>query len=177
VNVATTEGEWTLDHLVSRLIEFQPAIVTAHADERGPGRHLADHVGTAAVNGMVDMIALAEEFTVARLAAIRSLTPQETRSWTSRQKVWKKKAQILLADFGDWNALMGFVEARNAAAHGLGRLTDMQLHRKPQVFADLDAAQLRRNGDRVLVSSTDTIRCGRVCLAFVGWLDVTAPRT
>lgn len=71
---------------------------------------------------------------------------------------------------------MGFVEARNALQHGLGRLTEMQLDptsrrgrepRRTQVLRDLAACGLVLNGDRVTVLVRDVERCLVACRELV----------
>jgi hypothetical protein len=176
VNVVTAEAEWAHERLVARLAEFRQL---SRADAAAPlarGRHAANRLRTHDANALVDLVGIAESFCVDRVVRVHAIALNELLTWANRQKAWARKAGVDLAAFPNWDALMGFVEARNALQHGLGRLTDRQLGRhKQQIFDWLDAAAVQRNGDVLLVSAHDVRRCAQVCRDFIGWLDFTAP--
>jgi hypothetical protein len=174
MNLATTEAEWAAERLVARLAEYRSL---ANSRTLHPmGRHTARLLSTHDTNALVDLAAIVESFVVARLTGVSNPASNETRSWDARQKAWKKYTGVDLTSFPRWLAFMGFIEARNALQHGLGRLTDRQLGKhKQEVLSQLDAAAVQRNGDLLLISADDILRCGRICQEFIGWLDSAAP--
>jgi hypothetical protein len=176
VNVVTVEAEWALERLIARLAEFR---ALARADGVAPlhqGRHTASRLRTHDVNALVDIVAIAESFSVSRLVRVREIPANDLMTWAKREKAWRKETEVDLAAFSHWTAFMGFVETRNAIQHGLGKLTERQLgEHKQQVLGWLDAAGVHRNGDFLLVSADDAARCAQTCRDFIGWLDLTAP--
>lgn len=172
----TEEAEWAFSRLVSRHAEYRRIELTGFASALTRGRHSTGRFRTRDANAIVDFVAIAESFSIGRLVHIRSIAAGDLLSWAKRKKAWAKHANVDLARFHDWGSLMGFVEARNAIQHGLGRLTDHQLgNYKQEVFGWLDAANLCRNGDVLLLSEHDVARCSEVCSSFIDWLDSTAP--
>jgi hypothetical protein len=175
MNVVSAEAEWALERLVARLAEF---LQLARAEATAPirGRHVASHLSTHEVNALVDLVAIAESFSIDRLVRVRYVAQNGLQTWVARKNAWTLKASVDLTACPCWKALMGFVEARNAWQHGLGRLTDRQLGKhKQEVLGWLDAAAVRLNGDVLLVSGDDVVRCAGVCRDFIGWLDLAAP--
>ena len=170
----TTEGEWALGRLVDRYSEFR----TAKARRQGDGEQSPTlRPDTANVNALVDFVAIAESFSVSRLLAIApNISDGALSSWDKRNREWRRVGSTELSRFTEWDALLGFVDARNAIQHGLGRLTAMQLGRfKDQVIAQLQRAQIRRDGDQLLVRAVDVDQCFKVCRDFIAWLDSQAP--
>ena len=103
--------------------------------------------------------------------------PRATRTWDNRIKAWKAVHNIdIRGGFLGYPALMGWVECRNALAHGLGRLTDQQRRRLTEVRKHLDAAGVRIAVDRVLVSPLDIERAALVVRNWIEWLDYQAQR-
>ena len=174
---STEEAEWAFSRLVSRHAEYRQIERTGVASPLARGRHSAGRFRARDANAIVDFVAIAESFSIGRLVHIRSIAAGDLLRWAQRKKAWSKHVNVDLASFHDWGSLMGFVEARNAIQHGLGRLTDHQLGKyKQEVLGSLDAANLSRNGDVLLFSEQDVARCFEVCGGFIEWLDSTAPK-
>lgn len=132
-----------------------------------PGRHLPARELDSDANALVDLVAVTESYFTDRLAEAAPARNQP-KSWHDRAKAWRDKAGYNIAADPRWPVLMGFVQARNALQHGLGRLTDFQLDptllksgevRRTQVLRDLAACGLVLNGDRVIVLARDVERC------------------
>lgn len=145
----------------------------AAADDRirTDGRHLPARWLDRHANALVDLVAITESYFAERLARAVPGSSQPS-TWRARSDAWRDKAGVDVAADPRWPALMGFVEARNALQHGLGRLTASQLDpaprkkgepRRTQVLRDLDASGLHLNGDRVTVLARDVERCAAVC--------------
>ncbi len=170
MTVATSQAEWAHRRLSSRAAEYH-GTAGSHAVL---GRHLPDGLATRDANALVDMVAVAESFCVARLASV-GLTA-DVNTWKKREKAWLNLAIDLANGYSGWPALMGFVEARNAIQHGGGKLTDQQLSRyKVRTLGVFAAAGIRLNGDALILSTNDVVRCDGVCSGFIRWLDAAAP--
>ena len=137
------------------------------------GRHLPAGGLGPSVNALVDLVAIAEIYFADRLAdAAPGLAVQPT-TWKNRADAWRDAAGYDLRAHPRWPAFMGFVEARNALQHGLGRLTDMQLNpakpknggpsRRDQVLVQIKASGLHLNGNRLTVLTSDVARCAGLC--------------
>lgn len=131
------------------------------------GRHLPARELDGDANALVDLVAVAESYFTDRLAQAAPAA-QQPMSWHARGKAWRDAAGYDVAGNPLWPVLMGFVEARNALQHGLGRLTDRQLNpatpkngevHRTQVLRDLAACGLAVDGDRVIVLARDVQRC------------------
>jgi hypothetical protein len=128
---------------------------------------------------LVDFVAVVENFTSQRLLKLRAnLAESDVFSWEKRRTSWARHASV---DFTHivphWQMMQGFIEARNALQHGLGRLTDFQLkpQRRAQVLADLKFAKVPLIGDLVLVNAETVSTCRKHCADFVVALDNVAP--
>ena len=180
----TTWGEVALAQLTSRFADYTVLVDRFGADlDRGRvGRHIAGRrTANRDENALVDLVAVAENFTSARWMALNpSAASSEVLTWEKRRKAWKKHHSIDFADpaaFPEWAALLGFVEARNALHHGLGFLTERQLTKyRDETMNHLNDAAVRLLGHRVCVDRTTVESCLRVCEGFVVRLDTTAPQ-
>jgi hypothetical protein len=170
VTVPTEQAEWALRRLTSRTADYLD--LSRHAPTSG--RHAAQRLVTRDANALVDLVAVAESFCVARLASVGIAA--DVNTWDKRAKAWLKRSVDLAQAYPGWGPLLGFVEVRNAIQHGLGRLTDRQLgKRKAQTLTYIAAATVRLNGDAIIVGPDDVARCDRNCASFVRWLDAAAP--
>jgi hypothetical protein len=144
----------------------------ARAPEQS-GRFVRERMGTREANAIVDLVAVAESFCVARLASVG--VGSSANTWIKRAKAWKA-CSVDVDGYIGWSALMGFVEARNAVQHGLGRLTDRQLEDKykKQTLGWLKAAEVRLNGDMIILAEADVTRCAQTSADFIRWLDLAA---
>ena len=178
---ATTRlGEAAALQISLRLLDHD--WLTGHIDEMTelPGRHVwHEHDQVRHNNTVVDLVAVAENFTSRRLLELRpSLTDNDVFSWEKRRKAWAKHAQVDLTKITQrWESLLGFVQARNALQHGLGYLTDFQLspHLRVDVLSQIEAARITLFGNRVYIDSGTVSRCAEVCVDFVLTLDKAAP--
>ena len=141
------------------------------------GRRLRQPAQTRNGNALVDLIAVTESFVTARFLDIKPAASAEVVStWEKRKKAWNNSVQVNLSTFDRWSALMGFVEARNALQHGLGRLTQRQLDKhREQILAQIKAASIHLNGDLLVILADDVDRCGKISADFIAWLDAAAP--
>lgn len=151
-----------------------------HADQLDrpagePGRHLPARELDSHVNALVDLVAVTESFFADRLAEVVP-GPRQPSAWHDRVKALRGATGFDVAAHPRWPELMGFVEARNALQHGLGRLTNKQLDptsdngrepRRVQVLRNLAASRLSLNGDRVSVLPSDVERCAAACRELV----------
>lgn len=170
MSVPTAQAEWALRRLTSRMADY---LESSHMPTP-LGRHSPDRLATRDANTLVDLVAVAESFCVARLATVGITADVST--WDKRAKAWLNRSIDLVGACPGWLALMGFVEARNAIQHGLGRLTDRQLGKHTaQSLAFISAAAIRLNGDAIVIGTDDIARCARVCAAFIRCLDAAAP--
>jgi hypothetical protein len=91
-------------------------------------------------------------------------------SWVGRRtfiKTWLKED---LSGAGWWKRWMGFVEARNAWAHGQGNLTTRQ-QGSQETLAQIKAAGLNVSGSQVSGNADDVRRCARSAVEVVDWID------
>lgn len=162
-----------LDRLAARYAEH---LRLAGPSSVGGGRHVPRPEQTRQANAVVDMIAVAEAFSIDRLlAGWPSTPPGSIGTWKKREKAWRDVGVHLTA-FTSWFALMGYVEVRNALQHGLGRLTDLQLGWRDQTLSRIGASGVDLNGDRVTVTDGDVHGCYRTCRGFVLHADEAAFR-
>lgn len=96
---------------------------------------------------------------------------------------WAGKRKFISTWFGEhlggttwWRRWMGFVDARNAWAHGLGRLTMRQL-KNQDAMANLKAAGLSVSASRVVGTADDVRWCAKSAVAVIDWVDQRVVRT
>ncbi|WP_091379104.1 hypothetical protein [Geodermatophilus sp. DSM 45219] len=124
----------------------------------------------------MDFVAVTESFDTGRLLPfIPPSAPTDVGTWQKRTKAWKRHAGTDPTTFDRWQALMGFVDVRNALQHGLGRLTDQQLRHREQLLGQVQAAGVNLNGDRLTVTQVDAERCYRTCTDYIRFLDALCP--
>lgn len=155
------------------------AIVARPSSSMGTvGRHLRyDLVSWRAGNALVDMVSVAEVFTTSLLLSLNeAIGADELSTWPKRKSGWVKHAGVKLEELDGWARLQGFIQARNAIQHGLGRLTDQQLKdgRRPDTLAQLEAASIPLMGDRVLIDEDVVSHCHRIAERFIMSLDEAA---
>lgn len=176
----TSLGEDALHRLISRYEDFKLLDERDIAYSR-PGRHgSAQGLEVRYANAIVDIVATCENFATVRiLQACPTLAEHDVFNWTKRRKAWLDELGVDFGKMGtDWEQVEGFIEARNALQHGLGRLTDSQLaKRRDTVLGAIRAAGVELNGDRVVLGSSDVARCADACTNFTLQLDHSAPAT
>jgi hypothetical protein len=96
---------------------------------------------------------------------------------------WAGKRSFISTWFGEdlsgaawWKQWMGFVDARNAWAHGLGRLTSRQVENQ-ETISNLKAAGLSVVGAKVVGDADDVRRCARSAVEVIDWVDQRATRS
>jgi hypothetical protein len=96
---------------------------------------------------------------------------------------WAGKRSFILSWFGKdlsgagwWKQWLGFVDARNAWAHGLGRLTSRQL-KNQETMSNLRAAGLSVLASKVVGSADDVRRCAKSAVGLVDWIDQRVTRS
>jgi hypothetical protein len=72
----------------------------------------------------------------------------------------------------DWKAIERLAEARNAVAHGLGRLTRRQLRNEQSVKAKLRAAGIKLDANRIVLSDEALLAAASACRLFIERIDL-----
>lgn len=151
---------------------------TSGAWATGKNFHLHDAV--------LRLVAIAEDFSIGRLVEVveATLPPDPIVSelwetvldrsgdgWDQRDKLWKRYQHVDVAAFPQRQALVGFIDARNAIAHGLGGLTRRQLRKRDRTIGRLEKANIQLVGDLIVIDASHVEACASVVKAFIDWLD------
>lgn len=99
---------------------------------------------------------------IAEEAVIRA-----TSGWQDQRKAYKDWLGVT----EDWNAVDRLAEARNAVAHGLGKLTKRQLRNEQSVRAKLRAAGISLNNGRIVLSDANLAAATSACRDFIERVD------
>ncbi|MER7367499.1 hypothetical protein [Nonomuraea wenchangensis] len=91
-----------------------------------------------------------------------------TSGWQDQKKAYKDWLGIV----SDWKAVEQLAEARNAVAHGLGRLTKRQMRNGQSVRAKLQAAGISLHGNLVVLSDENLAEAAASCRVFIEKLDM-----
>jgi hypothetical protein len=97
-------------------------------------------------------------------------------NWNERRKFAKDWLGADLEVLAWWKRWLGFVESRNAWAHGLGRLTERQ-RRDKEVLSNLRAAGLEVRLLDVVARPTDVRQCARSAIEVIEWTDQQVNRS
>jgi hypothetical protein len=137
-------------------------------------------------DALTRLVAIAEEFSVSRfIEASEARLPDDPfvellwdaeldragDTWPKRTAAWETYHAVKLSSFPSHNALQGFIEARNAIAHGLGELTRRQLRQRTRTAGRLKNAGIPIQGNALGVSADNVEVCAEVVKSFVVWLD------
>jgi hypothetical protein len=178
VSAATGLGEAARAQLGMRLLDHDRLAALDLGTLHPSGRHIwFPQIDQRHANALVDLVAVAENFSSQRLLNVHpELDESQISSWDKRRREWSSRSRIDLTSVTPhWHKLMGFVEARNAFQHGLGRLTDMQLgRRRDSILSDLAAAGISLTGDLVRVDGKTVTECHTICDEFIVVLDNAA---
>jgi hypothetical protein len=140
------------------------------------GRHVRRDIQNRDANALVDFVSVTESFDTGRLLPfIPPSGAADVGTWQKRTKAWKRYAETDRTTFDRWQALMGFVDVRNALQHGLGQLTDLQLRHREQILGQIKAAGVNLNGDQLKVTRVDAERCYLTCTDYIRFLDALCP--
>jgi hypothetical protein len=101
------------------------------------------------------------------------LEARAERSWDERAAAFKRWLHINLGDCAAYADFRAFVQARNAIAHGLGRLTPRQRRGSDaaSIVQSLRVAGVTVSGERIEVKDESVDRCCTVVVSFILWLD------
>lgn len=169
------DGEVALGAAAARLMEAREHSVMGQ-DTTRRGRHLSRSAAFH-TSALIDLVAIAEGFTVRRLLSHNpAVDESKLSSWYKRRDAWEAHSPVRFSAFPNWEALLGFVAARNAIQHGSGRLTRQQLDKfRADVVRQLAAAQIDLNGAVVTITAADVERCHETVRALVLFIDSRLP--
>ncbi|MDH3048679.1 hypothetical protein QEN42_02165 [Gordonia alkanivorans] len=91
-------------------------------------------------------------------------------SWRERQTFISSWMKVDITRLSWWKSWLGYVEARNAWAHGLGKLTKRQM-KSQEVVANLTAAGFIMQSGKVLVRAEDVRSAATTAVNLVDWID------
>lgn len=91
-----------------------------------------------------------------------------TSGWQDQKKSYKDWLGVEV----DWKAVERLAEARNAVAHGLGRLTRRQLRSEQSVKSKLKAAGIPIEESRIVLSDESLAAAASACRDFIERLDL-----
>ncbi|MDG4778984.1 hypothetical protein O7614_04905 [Micromonospora sp. WMMD961] len=91
-----------------------------------------------------------------------------TGGWSDQQRSYKD----WLGVNEDWKAVERLAEARNAVAHGLGKLTRRQIRSERSVKDKLRAAGITVDDNRVVLSDGSLAAAASACRDFIERLDL-----
>jgi hypothetical protein len=158
------------------------------ATSRPPSYHDSWNVSRVE-DALVRLIAIAEEFTHGLLIEVTNLhlpsdprvaalwdkhVDRETDTWEQRMATWRLMHGLAIQTSPRYDALLAFIEARNAVVHGLGSLTRKQLRTRNRSVDRLRAARIAVSGDRLILGEEDVAACADSVRTLVRWLDDAA---
>ena len=179
---STDYGEAALSQIVRAHSAFVATRRIDVLDVWDAGRHIStspESIGPE--HAIVDIVGSVEHFCSGRLLALDSgVTDTQISTWAKRQREWKRRYKIDFQDrkvFSTWPIVEGYIEARNAIQHGLGRLTGQQLssRRRPDTLKRLASTMIDLHGTRVVLNQRCVHECKSSSEAFVVALDRAAP--
>jgi hypothetical protein len=105
--------------------------------------------------------------------ALAEIEKQVDRSWADRAKGWRVWYNINAYEFAPFIAFISFVEARNAAMHGDGRLTAKQLANDggQAVITQLQQVGIRTIAGKLELDPKCVKTCADACCGFTLWID------
>ncbi len=99
------------------------------------------------------------------------------------ESTWKGRLEFIKIwldpEYGStdsWKEWMGFVEARNAWAHGQGKLTKRQLQNQ-EVRANIKRSGLTVTDGLISGSAEDVRKCACIAVEFIDWIDQRVKRS
>lgn len=91
-----------------------------------------------------------------------------TSTWQDQKKSYKDWLGVET----DWKAVERLAEARNAVAHGLGKLTRRQLRSEQSVKSKLKAAGITVDDNQIVLSDDSLAAAASACRDFIERLDL-----
>jgi hypothetical protein len=96
-------------------------------------------------------------------------------TWDERVFAFETYHRVSLGQLARWSELNGAIEARNAIAHGLGRLTPRQ--RNPAVAGRLGQIGVAVRDGAIVVSDVSLEQCLQACVEFIRSVDAATRPT
>lgn len=91
-------------------------------------------------------------------------------SWEAHLGMWARwGVEVFKAP--QYKEFAGLIDARNAAVHGLGALTRVQLRKEAKVVAAIQASGLTVSGGRIELTEDSLNECRTRSAAFIRYLD------
>jgi len=108
----------------------------------------------------------------ARSATATKVADEAVIRGTSTLQDQKNSYKDWLGVEEDWKAVERLAEARNAVAHGLGKLTRRQLRSEQSVKSKLKAADITVDDNRIVLSDDSLAAAASACRDFIEKLDL-----
>ncbi|MFD6197007.1 hypothetical protein ACFWE3_09920 [Mycobacteriaceae bacterium NPDC060252] len=191
-------ADFTRSQIAEDVCGFAWLAVAAYDKSEMASRAVADwkrenELDRAVLSAISEIVSHAEVFvgeSLTRHAKLLSATtanpiPKIVMEATTKpvEATWAGKRSFIFTWFGEdlsgqawWKRWMGFVDARNAWAHGLGRLTSRQL-KTQETMTNLKAAGLVVRASQVVGSADDVRRCARSAVEVIDWIDKRVARS
>jgi hypothetical protein len=96
------------------------------------------------------------------------------RTWAAQERAWQDWYGVIWSKTPEYLHLEGYIEARNAIVHGLGRLTKRQtrtLGAETRTVNRLKQSDIRLDADRLIADDETVHGCAKAAVGFIGWLD------
>jgi hypothetical protein len=156
-------------------------------DDKSASRWGADATSSSALSAISEIVTHVEVFVVesftehARVIVEKAPQPipdivmatvskSVESNWTERRNFLKSWLGVESNAVPWWRSWNGFVEARNAWAHGLGRLTSRQ-RKNQEAVANIQVAGLDLRSSQIFAREDDVRRCATVAVEVVQWID------
>lgn len=138
-------------------------------------------------DAILRLVAIAEDFSIGHFVdVVEPLLPADavvaalwdaeldrsSDTWPQRLALWERYKNVRFTTFEKSGALSGFIEARNSIAHGFGELTRKQRKKSDSAKGKLLNANIRVQGESLIIEATHVEQCASVVKAFIAWLDV-----
>jgi hypothetical protein len=184
ISIRSQEGEDVSEFIWLAVAAYDKSERASRAIEDWRGEY---NLGRAALTAISEIVSHVEVFVVASLIGhanlastglsnpipeivMDSISKPVEGSWAGRRKFIKTWLNEDVSSEGWWRGWQGFVEARNAWAHGLGRLTSRQQDNR-EVLSNIAAAGLVIRALKVIGGPDDVRRCARSAVEVVDWID------
>lgn len=133
---------------------------------------IVSHVEVFVVESLITHAKLASAGTAQPIPEIvmTSISKPLESSWNERKKFITAWLGVQVVNAGWWRTWQGFVDARNAWAHGLGRLTPRQRN-TPDVLVNLAAAGFTVHDSEVVATREDVRKCAKAAVEVIDWID------
>lgn len=140
-------------------------------------------------SAILALVSIAEEFSLSRLVELaeerspahrlvellwESELGRSADTWSQRDTLLARYFGITAGSFPLRAALVGFIDARNAIAHGLGSLTRKQQQHQSKISARLAQAGITMERHALMLQPTNVENCAMVVTEYVLWLDAEA---